>query len=61
MICMIAEIIAVLAESYLAAHLLIQYFGMKEERLFLAETYIIFVLLSISDLLGTFVIKNETF
>ena len=34
MICMIAEIIAVLAESYLAAHLLIQYFGMKEERLF---------------------------
>ncbi len=38
----IAEKIAVLAESYLAAHLLIQYFGMKEERLFWQETYIIF-------------------
>lgn len=29
MICTIAEIIAVLAESYLAAHLLIKYFGLK--------------------------------
>lgn len=61
MICMIAEIIAVLAESYLAAHLLIQYFGMKEERLFWLKHLLFFVLLSISDLLGTFVIKNETF
>ena len=61
MICMIAEIIAVLAESYLAAHLLIQYFGMKEERLFWLKHILFFVLLSISDLLGTFVIKNETF
>lgn len=58
---MIAEIIAVLAESYLAAHLLIQYFGMKEERLFWLKHILFFVLLSISDLLGTFVIKNETF
>lgn len=46
MICMIAEIIAVLAESYLAAHLLIQYFGMKEERLFWLKHILFFVLLS---------------
>ena len=61
MICTIAEIIAILAESYLAAHLLIKYFGMKKESYFFIKYGIVFVLLSISDLLGTFIISNEIF
>ncbi len=61
MICTIAEIIAVLAESYLAAHLLIKYFGLKEENLYRLKQMSFFFFLTVSDLLGTFWIKNETF
>lgn len=61
MICIIAEIIAILAESYLAAHLLIRYFGMKNERFFRIKYGGCFLLLLISDLLGTFAINNEMF
>lgn len=61
MICTIAEVIAILAESYLAAHLLIRYFGMKKEYVFWMKHMLFFILLSISDLLGTFVFNNENF
>ncbi len=61
MICTIAEIIAVLAESYLAAHLLVKYFGLKEENLYRLKQMSFFFFLTVSDLLGTFWIKNETF
>ncbi len=61
MICTIAEIIAIFAESYLAAHLLIKYFGMKKESYFSIKYGLFFVLLSASDLLGTFIISNEMF
>lgn len=61
MICTIAEVIAILAESYLAAHLLIRYFGMKKEYIFWMKHILFFTLLSISDLLGTFVFSNENF
>ena len=61
MICTIAEVIAVLAESYLAAHLLIRYFGMKKEQSYWIKSVSFFLLLFTSDFLGTFVIKNETF
>lgn len=61
MICTIAEVIAILAESYLAAHLLIRYFGMKKEYVFWMKHMLFFILLSISDLLGTFVFSNENF
>lgn len=61
MICTIAEVIAILAESYLAAHLLIRYFGMKKEYVFWMKHMLFFILLSISDLLGTFVFRNENF
>lgn len=61
MICTIAEVIAILAESYLAAHLLIRYFGMKKEYVFWMKHILFFILLSISDLLGTFVFSNENF
>lgn len=61
MICTIAEVIAILAESYLAAHLLIRYFGMKKEYVFWMKHMLFFILLSISDLLGTFIFSNENF
>lgn len=61
MICTIAEVIAILAESYLAAHLLIRYFGMKKEYIFWMKHILFFTLLSISNLLGTFVFSNENF
>ncbi len=57
----LVETLAILAENFMVARLLVNYFGFKEERFQFLKFMSLFVLLSSIGMLGTFFVNQETF
>lgn len=55
------EVIAIFIENFMVSRLLILYFGYKEKKHQFLKSSLLFILLSLNGMIGTFIIKHELF
>lgn len=60
MIWTVIEFVAIFVECFMVTRLLIKYFGLRSDRCRILKWILLFLILSVIDSIGSFVIKNES-